>query len=118
MLLETIAALFSQDVAHIVDRVTHLQSYKNSFYQVKLSAEENILMLSEAADRQALCVKVADRMHNMRTIHGKSAASQRRTAKETLQFFVPLAEKLGLKQAAQELKESSMAVLNQLPQVY
>jgi (p)ppGpp synthase/HD superfamily hydrolase len=56
-------------------------------------------------------VKLADRVHNMRTIEGKSATSQVRIAKETLQFFVPQAQRLGLHQVAKELQERSMQVL-------
>jgi GTP diphosphokinase / guanosine-3',5'-bis(diphosphate) 3'-diphosphatase len=56
-------------------------------------------------------VKLADRVHNMRTIEGKSTTSQIRIAKETLQFFVPQAQRLGLHQAAKELQERSMKVL-------
>ncbi len=68
-------------------------------------------MLLETGDDRAMCVKLADRVHNMRTIESKSAASQERIAKETLQFFVPQAQRLGLYEAAQELKERSMEVL-------
>ncbi|XWN35268.1 MAG: HD domain-containing protein [Roseivirga sp.] len=112
MLLEDIEAVFGKETADIVDTVTHLESQKESFYKVKLSAEENILMLLESDDKRALYVKVADRMHNMRTIGAKPYKSQLRTAKETLQFFVPLCkERLDLLDAAEELKERSAAVI-------
>ena len=71
-------------------------------------------MLLESGDDRAMYVKLADRMHNMRTIQGKSAASQERIAKETLQFFVPQAQRLGLHEAAKELQERSMTVLARL----
>jgi Na+/proline symporter len=111
MLLEHIEAVFGEETAGIVDKVTHLESGQGSFYKIKLSAEENILMLLESGDDRAMYVKIADRMHNMRTIQGKSVASQERIAKETLQFFVPQAQRLGLHEAAKELQERSMAVL-------
>ena len=61
-----------------------------------------------------LYVKLADRMHNMRTIqYHPSLAKQKHIAEETLQFFVPIAKHLGLTQAVKELKELSLAVLNQ-----
>ena len=56
-------------------------------------------------------MKLADRMHNMRTIQAKPYESQRRTAEETLLFFVPLAKYLGITAAAEELKNRSFAVL-------
>jgi len=53
---------------------------------------KNILMLLEVEDKRALYVKIADRMHNMRTIKAKPYKSQRRTSEETLLFFVSLAK--------------------------
>ncbi|MHA7878070.1 MAG: HD domain-containing protein, partial [Bacteroidota bacterium] len=115
MLLTHIEAIFGKDTADIVDKVTHVESRENSFYKIKLSAEENILMLLETGDDRAMYVKLADRIHNMRTISGKAFASQVRIAKETLQFFVPQAQRLGLHNVAQELKERCMAVLGNQP---
>ncbi|XWN35227.1 MAG: hypothetical protein ROO73_00305 [Roseivirga sp.] len=61
-------------------------------------------------------MKVADRIHNMRTIDAKPYKSQLRTAKETLQFFVPLCkERLDLLDAAEELKERSAEVIAKNP---
>ena len=112
LLLEDIEAVFGKDTADIVDTVTHLESSKGSCYKVRLATEENILMLLAAGDLRALYVKLADRMHNMRTINAKPYASQLKKAQETLQFFVPLAAgRLKLPAAAEELKERSLAVI-------
>ncbi|MFM2428271.1 MAG: hypothetical protein RL012_155 [Bacteroidota bacterium] len=111
MLLTHIEAIFGKETAAIVDKVTHLESSQDSFYKIKLSAEENILMLLESGDDRAMYVKLADRVHNLRTIESKSTISQVRIAKETLQFFVPQAQRLGLHEAAKELQEGSMRVL-------
>ena len=110
LLLENIETIFGQEVASIVDGVTHLESNQETFYKVNLSTHENILMLLGVEDSRILYVKLADRMHNMHTIEAKSYESQRKTAEETLQFFVPLAKQLGL-QAAEELKSRSVQVL-------
>lgn len=112
MLLENIEMMFSKEVACIVDGVTHLDSSKETFYKLQLSAHENTRKLLEVVDKRSLYVKLADRMHNMRTIQAKSRESQRRTAEETLLFFVPLAEQLGFVGAAEELKERCFSVLN------
>ena len=112
MLLESIETMFGKEVAAIVDGVTHLESNKKSFYRVQLTPHENILMLLETKEKRVLYVKIADRMHNMRTIHAKPYESQQKTADETLRFFVPLAKLLGLEEAAEELKKRSMEVLN------
>ena len=117
MLLENIEIMFNKEVARIVDGVTHLDSNKETFYKLKLSTHENIRKLLEIADKRALYVKLADRLHNMRTIQAKSYESQCRIAEETLLFFVPLAAKLGLVGAAEELKEICFTVLNGRPQV-
>ena len=99
-------------MAQIVDCVTQLDSKKGTFNKLKLSAHENIYKLLEIVDKRVLYVKLADRLHNMRTIQSKSYESQYRIAEETLLFFVPLAEQLELSGTAEELKERCFAVLN------
>ena len=111
-LLGSLGAIFGRETADVVDVVTHLQSYRGSFYKVKLSANENLQMLVETENKEALYVKVADRMHNVRTIEGHdSLAKQQRIASETLEFFVPLSKGLGLSKAAEEFEERCKAVL-------
>ena len=106
MLLTHIEALFGKDTAEVVDLVTHLQSIPGSMYKIKLSAEENLKMLGNTFNRRGLYVKLADRMHNMRTINGHPKVSKRKlVARETMDFFVPLAKKLGLKEAAAEFEK-------------
>ena len=109
LLLGHVEAVFGRDTAGIVDQVTHWESAQEHFYKVKLSVEENVLMLLESGDDRAMCVKMADCIHNMRTIEGKSPSSRGRIAKETLQFFVPQAQRLGLQDAAQELYEAVLS---------
>ena len=109
---DQIAICFNEEVRNIVNGVTRLDSNKDTFYKVKRSSHENIRMLLGVADQRVLYVKIADRMHNMRTIQYKPYKSQRRTSEETLLFFVPLADHLGLTAAAAELKELCFEVLN------
>ena len=109
--LEQVALLLNKEVRNIVQGVTHMESNKETNYQVLLSHPENIHRLLGAEDKRVLYVKLADRMHNMRTIGAKSYESQRRTAEETLLFFVPLAKYLDLSEAAEELKHRSFEVL-------
>ena len=111
MTLEQIALIFDQEVATIVNGVTHMESNEATIYKVLLSHPENIHRLLGTKDARMLYVKLADRMHNMRTIAAKSPESQRRTAEETLLFFVPLAKYLGLMAAAEELRTLSFRVL-------
>jgi hypothetical protein len=113
MLLENIDMMFGPDVVRVVDYVTHFESFKDSFYRGKLTDNENMRMLLEATDKRALYVKVADRIHNMRTIEGhKTEEKKKKISQETLTFFVPLAKSLSLEKAAEELLNISTRVLN------
>ncbi len=113
MLLENIDMMFGPEVATVVDYVTHFENFKDSFYRMKLNDTENKRMLLEATDKRALYVKVADRLHNMRTIEGhKTEEKKKKISEETLTFFVPLAGQLGLEKAAEELLDISTRVLN------
>ena len=114
---DQIAIRFNEEVRNIVDGVTNLDSQKSTFYKVQLSSHENIRKLLEVEDQRVLYVKLADRMHNMRTIQYQPYVSQRRTSEETLLFFVPLAEQLGLKEAAAEFKELCFEMLTSKPTI-
>jgi (p)ppGpp synthase/HD superfamily hydrolase len=109
--LEQVELLFNEEVHTIVQGVTHMESNKATNYKVLLSHPENIHRLLGAEDKRVLYVKLADRVHNLRTIQAKSYESQRRTAEETLLFFVPLAKYLDLSEAAEELRKMSFEVL-------
>jgi len=107
-----IALRFNPVVKRIVDGVAAVDSRLSSFKKIQLSAHETILKLLEAKDERVLYVKIADRLHHMRTIEGHpSLAKQKEIAEEALQFFVPMARSLGLKSIAEELKERCFAVL-------
>jgi Na+/proline symporter len=112
--LPQIELMFNNNVKQIVDGVTHLDSRKKTVYKLKLATHENIRQLLEIEDKRVLYVKLADRMHNMRTIQFHSSLAKRKAiAEETLQFFVRVAQYLGLQEAADELKARSFEVLNQ-----
>jgi hypothetical protein len=108
-----ISLRFNPVVERIVTGVTSVDSRLNSFKKIQLSSHETILKLLEVKDERVLYVKLADRLHNMRTIGGHhSLAKQKKIAEETLQFFVPMARSLGLKPIAKELQERSFEVLS------
>jgi len=109
--LEQIKLFFNKEVRDVVNGVTQMESNKETLYKVKLSHPENIHRLLGAEDKRVLYVKLADRLHNMRTIQAKSYESQHKTAEETLLFFVSLAKYLGLSEAAEELRNRSFYVL-------
>jgi len=105
-----IRAIFGEKVAFIVSKVTNLE---DNLRRISLQDHENLYRLMNYEDERAAFVKLADRLHNMRTISGHSSlAKQKHIAGETLSFFVGLAEKLGLTAVAQELERLSLQVLS------
>ena len=111
--LAQVSLSFNPVVKTIVDGVTHLDSSLQHFKRIQLSPHENIQQLLEVKDDRILYVKLADRLHNMRTIAGHpSFDKQKKIAEETLQFFVPMAKGLGLMPIAEELKKRCLGVLN------
>ncbi len=110
--LTQVELIFNKKVRKIVDGVTHLDSNLKDMKRVQLSNYENIQQLLEVEDERVLYVKLADRLHNMRTIEGHSSLDkQKKIAEETLQFFIPVAKSLGLEPIVGELKKLCSAVL-------
>ncbi len=110
--LEQIELIFGKKVAKIVDAVSKITC------DYQLSKEEVFYKITNFLDieRIATTIKVIDRLHNMRTIHYiKSIEKQKRIARETLQFYIPLAKSIGLLEIARELKNITVQVLNQNP---
>jgi (p)ppGpp synthase/HD superfamily hydrolase len=104
--LVQIGGMFDEAVQYIVDGVTHLESYIKTQKRVVLSAHENIQKLLDVKDNRVLYVKLADRLHNMRTIEGHtSIEKQKKIAEETLLFFVPIARYLQLHAIEKELQK-------------
>jgi Na+/proline symporter len=104
-----IKAIFGEEVAFIVSKVTNLE---DNLRRVSSEEHENVYRLMNYGDERAAYVKLADRLHNMRTISGHSSlAKQKHIANETLNFFVGLAEKLGLVAVSEELEKLSLQVL-------
>jgi (p)ppGpp synthase/HD superfamily hydrolase len=101
--LNQIALQFNPVAQRIVDGVARADSRLKSFKRIQLQTYETIRKLLEVKDERVLQVKLADRLHNMCTIEGRaSLKKQKEIAEETLQFFVPIAESLGLTEAAEE----------------
>ncbi len=108
--LSELKIMFGATIANLVYGVSKLTK---GFRKKKLATTENSKKLLEEKDERILIIKLADRIHNMRTIEGHPHYSkQRSVAEETLQFFVPLAQKLGLKAAEEELKALVFDVLS------
>ena len=104
---------FGADVAELVDGVTKLDALE--FTSKESAQAENFqkFILATTSDLRVLLVKLADRLHNMRTLHHrKKATSRERTARETMDIYAPLARRVGLYTLAAEMEDLAFEELN------
>ena len=104
--LEEIERLFGRDIARLVDGVTKLNRIELQTDQAKQAENFRKLVLAMSEDIRVLLVKLADRLHNMRTLHFiKDPDKRRRIAVETLEIYAPLAERIGMQEMRDELED-------------
>lgn len=120
---EDLTREFGEDVALLVDGVTKLEkiplSQEGEQSDVKLEMQaENLrkMFLAMAKDIRVIMIKLADRLHNMRTLKYQKPESQQRIAKETLEIYCPIAQRLGISRIKTELDDLSLKYLE--PNVY
>ena len=109
----TIETEFGKEVADLVDGVTKISEFENQ--AISNSKAENFrkLILATSKDIRVLLVKIADRLHNMRTIKVVDKEKQIRKAKETMEIYAPLADRMGMHRIRDELEDLSFEVLNE-----
>ncbi|WP_428680575.1 RelA/SpoT family protein [Reyranella sp.] len=110
---DEIASLFGEDIARLVDGVTKLSRLEIQSESTKEAENLRKLVLAMSSDIRVLLVKLADRLHNMRTLHHiKEPARRRRIARETMDLYAPLASRIGMEKVKRELEELAFAELN------
>jgi GTP diphosphokinase / guanosine-3',5'-bis(diphosphate) 3'-diphosphatase len=110
--LEDIERLFGKDIARLVDGVTKLSRIELQSDQTKQAENFRKLVVAMSEDIRVLLVKLADRLHNMRTLHFiKLPEKRRRIARETMDIYAPLAERLGIHRMKDELEDLAFGEL-------
>ena len=113
---EEITKLFNEDVANLVDGVTKLAKMNFSSKKEQNLANTRKIVTSIMNDVRIIIIKLADRLHNMRTLEHKSEFKQKENALETLEIFAPLAYYIGAYRLKNELEDLSLKYLK--PDIY
>ncbi|MCC7429117.1 MAG: bifunctional (p)ppGpp synthetase/guanosine-3',5'-bis(diphosphate) 3'-pyrophosphohydrolase [Alphaproteobacteria bacterium] len=111
--LDEIEKVFGPQVARLVDGVTKLSRLEHLSDRAKQAENFRKLVLAMSEDIRVLLVKLADRLHNMRTLkHVRDPEKRRRIAAETLDIYAPLAERIGMEEVKQELETIAFAEMH------
>jgi len=111
--LEDIERMFGKEIARLVDGVTKLTRLELQSEQTRHAENFRKLVLAMSEDIRVLLVKLADRLHNMQTLHYvQSPEKRRRIARETMEIYAPLAERIGMQRFKDELLDLAFAELN------
>lgn len=115
--LEDITELFGEEIALLVDGVTKLTQINYSIDKLEMQAENlRKMFLAMAKDIRVIIIKLADRLHNMRTLQFMKPEKQKEKARETMDIYSPIAHRLGISKVKVELDDLSMKYLE--PEVY
>ena len=110
---EIIKEEFGEEVAELVDGVTKISVFENTAAANSKAENFRKLILATSKDIRVLLVKLADRLHNMRTIKSiKSEDKKKRIAQETMEIYAPLADRMGMHRIRDELEDLSFEILN------
>ena len=110
---QTIKQEFGQEVADLVEGVTKISAFENQALSISKAENFRKLIIATSKDIRVLLVKIADRLHNMRTINAiNDMEKKERIARETMEIYSPLANRMGMNRIRDELEDLSFEVLN------
>ncbi|TVS05605.1 MAG: bifunctional (p)ppGpp synthetase/guanosine-3',5'-bis(diphosphate) 3'-pyrophosphohydrolase [Rhodobacteraceae bacterium] len=107
-----VARLFGEEIAELVDGVTKLTNLQLSSSEAKEAENIRKLLIAMSRDLRVILVKLADRLHNMRTIRSMRSDKQAQKARETMDIYAPLAGRMGMQWMREELEDLAFRVLN------
>jgi GTP pyrophosphokinase len=108
---DTITDEFGEEIATLVDAVTKIGNIKFQDEKEYLASNHRKIFIAMAKDIRVILIKLADRLHNMRTLQYMSPAKQKKISEETLSVYAPIAHRLGISQVKNELEDLSFKYL-------
>ena len=113
---EEICKLFDKEIANLVECVTKINRISFSSESEQIAANQRKILVGLSFDVRVIIIKLADRLHNMRTLYVMPIEKQRKKAKETLEILTPVAHRLGIYKIKSELEDLSLRYLK--PEAY
>jgi len=109
---EVLEETFGRDIAHVVEGLTKISRIRFNSREQQQAESFRKMMLAMVDDIRVVLVKLADRLHNMRTLEHLSARQQERIARETMEIYAPLAHRLGIGRIKNELEDLALKYLD------